>query len=274
MNVAPFRLVLAASLAVPCLCIYAAISSARDAPRARRTLNGMTGHRRDWHSMRCAARRGAAQRGGRTRRARRHMRCLSKRDSRGRRAAGRRRRQRARHPVDSRSPVHRTRAAANISTCTDADLIPNEEDVARVRTATLCLINRERVDDGEAPLALDAQLEQAAQGHSDEMVAAGYFEHVGPHGDRPVDRMRAAGYLNGSEVGYEVAEDIAWGTLWLATPRSIVAAWMASPGHRANILDPGFRSTGVGVSPHAPVSLADGQAGATYTQDFGAIFTR
>jgi len=202
------------------------------------------------------------------------MRCLSKRDSRGRRAAGRRRRQRARHPVDSRSPVHRTRAAANISTCTDADLIPNEEDVARVRTATLCLINRERVDDGEAPLALDAQLEQAAQGHSDEMVAAGYFEHVGPHGDRPVDRMRAAGYLNGSEVGYEVAEDIAWGTLWLATPRSIVAAWMASPGHRANILDPGFRSTGVGVSPHAPVSLADGQAGATYTQDFGAIFTR
>ena len=151
--------------------------------------------------------------------------------------------------------------------------MPNEEDVARVRTATLCLINRERVDDGEAPLALDAHLSQAAQGHSDEMAAAGYFKHVGPHGDGPMDRMRAAGYMNRSEPGYQVAEDIAWGTLGLATPRSIVASWMASPTHRVNILNPEFRSTGVGVSPHAPASFADGQAGATYTQDFGVILT-
>jgi uncharacterized protein YkwD len=48
---------------------------------------------------------------------------------------------------------------------------------------------------------------------------------------------------------------------------------MASPGHRANILNPEFRSTGVGVSPQAPAPLAGGQAGATYTQDFGVIFT-
>jgi uncharacterized protein YkwD len=152
--------------------------------------------------------------------------------------------------------------------------MPNEEDLARVRTATLCLINRERIDDGEAPLTLDAHMAQAAQDHSDEMAAAGYFEHVGPHGDGPVDRMRAAGYINGSVVGYEVAEDIAWGTLSLATPRSIVARWMASPTHRVNILDQAFRSTGVGVSPRAPVLLADGQAGATYTQDFGVILAR
>ena len=79
--------------------------------------------------------------------------------------------------------------------------------------------------------------------------------------------------MNGSKVGYEVAEDIAWGTLSLATPRSIVAGWMASPRHRVNILNPGFRSTGVGVSPHAPASFAEGQAGATYTQDFGVILT-
>ena len=55
------------------------------------------------------------------------------------------------------------------------------------------------------------------------------------------------------------------------TPRAIVAAWMASPGHRANILDARFRDTGIGVSPHPPASLADGQAGAIYTQDFGVI---
>ena len=62
-----------------------------------------------------------------------------------------------------------------------------------------------------------------------------------------------------------------WGTLWLATPQAIVNAWMASPGHRANILDAAYRETGVGVSPQPPASLAEGQAGAIYTQDFGTL---
>ena len=83
-------------------------------------------------------------------------------------------------------------------------------------------------------------------------------------------RMRDVGYVS-SRVGYEVGENIAWGTLSLATPRAIVAAWMASPAHRANILDPRYRETGIGVSPHPPASLARGQAGAIYTQDFGVI---
>ncbi len=56
-------------------------------------------------------------------------------------------------------------------------------------------------------------------------------------------------------IGYEVGENIAWGTLWLATPKAIVAGWMASPGHRANILDATFKDTGVGVSPHPVASL-------------------
>jgi uncharacterized protein YkwD len=46
---------------------------------------------------------------------------------------------------------------------------------------------------------------------------------------------------------------------------------MHSPGHRANILDPRYRDTGIGVSSHAPASLVHGQAGAIYTQDFGVI---
>jgi hypothetical protein len=51
----------------------------------------------------------------------------------------------------------------------------------------------------------------------------------------------------------------------------MVAAWMSSPGHRANILDPRFHDTAVGVSPHPPPALARGQAGAIYTQDFGGL---
>ena len=103
------------------------------------------------------------------------------------------------------------------------------------------------------------------------MALGDYFEHVGPRVRRRWRGMRAVGYISSSRVGYEVGENIAWGTLYLATPRAIVAAWMASPGHRANILDARYRETGIGVSPHPPASLAHGQPGAIYTQDFGVI---
>jgi uncharacterized protein YkwD len=115
------------------------------------------------------------------------------------------------------------------------------------------------------------RLEQAAQAHTESMAFGDYCEHVGPGGDTPLSRMRAAGYIYSSRIGYEVGENIGWGTLWNATPRAIVAAWMASPGHRANILDPRFRDTAVGVSPHPPISFAHHQAGGIYTQDFGVI---
>ena len=105
------------------------------------------------------------------------------------------------------------------------------------------------------------------------MAFGDYFEHLGPRGQTPLARMRAVGYVSSNRVGYEVGENIAWGTLGLATPRAIVASWMASPGHRANILDPHYRETGIGVSPHPLASRADGQAGAIYTQDFGVLIT-
>jgi uncharacterized protein YkwD len=123
-------------------------------------------------------------------------------------------------------------------------------------------------------LTADPRLASAAQSHSEDMVWGDYFEHVGRHGDTPGSRMRAAGYIYSSHVGYEVGENIGWGTLWLATPRAIVSAWMASPEHRANILDARYRDTAIGVSPHPLSSLARGQSGAVYTQDFGVILTR
>ena len=153
------------------------------------------------------------------------------------------------------------------SSCPGADLRPTEKDLGRVRAATVCLVNRERAGRGERPLALNGRLEQAAQAHTVGMALGGYFQHVGRRGDTPLGRMRGAGYIS-SQIGYEAAENIGWGALWLATPRAIVAAWMASPGHRANILDGRFRDTAVGVSPRPPSSLVRGQAGAIYTQDF------
>jgi len=149
--------------------------------------------------------------------------------------------------------------------------MPNARNVSLIRSATLCLVNRERIAHGERPLRANRRLRRAAQTHTESMAFGDYFEHVGPRGQTPLARIRGAGYISSSRAAYEVGENIAWGTLYLATPRAIVAAWMASPGHRANILDPSYRETGIGVSAHPPVSLAQGQPGAIYTQDFGAI---
>jgi uncharacterized protein YkwD len=173
--------------------------------------------------------------------------------------------QAARHHV--RTSAH----AASVGGCVGAGESPDGENLASIRAATLCLINRERAAHGERALVTNAHLEAAAQGHSNSMVADDYFEHVGPNGLTPLARVRAAGYLRNPRAGYAIGENIAYGTLWLATPQAIVSAWMNSPGHRANILNPRYRETGIGISAQAPASLSGGQSGATYTQDFGVI---
>jgi uncharacterized protein YkwD len=157
--------------------------------------------------------------------------------------------------------------------CPDAGLAPSDSNLDRIRAAVLCLVNRERASHGEGALQPNGQLEQAAQSHTESMASRGYFEHDGPSGDTPLGRVRAAGYISSARVGYEIAENIGWGSLWEGSPRAIVAAWMSSAGHRANILDPHFRDTAIGVSPHLPSAFAHGQSGGIYTQDFGVIIT-
>jgi uncharacterized protein YkwD len=164
-------------------------------------------------------------------------------------------------------------SVAAAAPCPNANLTPQAANIGQVRAAVLCLINQERERHGEGALQTNAKLTRAAEGHSQDMARADYFSHTSPNGETPLDRMRASGYISDPQAGYMVGENIAWGTLWLATPQAIVEAWMASPGHRANILDASYRETGVGVAPHPPASLAEGQAGAIYTQDFGAVIT-
>ena len=66
-----------------------------------------------------------------------------------------------------------------------------------------------------------------------------------------------------------IGENIAVGVLQLSTPAAIVAGWMRSPEHRANILNPDFRDSGIGIVAHALRRYSGGQRGATYTQQFG-----
>jgi uncharacterized protein YkwD len=151
--------------------------------------------------------------------------------------------------------------------CPNADLTPKAGNLESVRAATLCLVNGERARYGEPVLIEDTHLASAATGHSQDMVERHYFEHISPTGQTLLMRIRASGFIPNDNVGYTLGENIAWGTLWLGTPRAIVRAWMQSPGHRANILEGAYRYSGIGIDPE----VADGQPGGMYTQDFGAI---
>jgi len=168
--------------------------------------------------------------------------------------------------------AHAAAIAAVLATpCQNTEVTPEAGNLALVRAAVLCLINRKRAENGESPLQLNAQLEQAAEGHCQELIADDYFAHVSPTGETPVDRIRETGYIPNSNVGYVIGENLAWGTYQLSTPQAIVAAWIASPGHLANILESQYTETGIGVTPAVPASLGGGAPGATYAQEFGVI---
>ncbi len=240
------------SLLALCVCCCVAASTAPAATthgvRARTAASHASAPA---HERACAKRASFHSSGGSTHR-KRHARCTFK----------------------HKAHAHRKTPAAPVphdGACPNAALRPNSADLAAIRTATLCLVNRERLSHGEGALKADGQLQAAAQGHSEDMAAGDYFEHDGRGGSTPVSRMRRAGYIFSSRIGYAVGENIAWATLGLSTPQAIVAGWMSDVGHRANILEAKFRDTGIGVSPHPLSSLAHGQAGAIYTQDFGRI---
>jgi len=191
----------------------------------------------------------------------------------------------------AKTPAHRVPAASRVTAsattvaaaqaqtiadvlatpCQNTQLSPQASNLPLIRAAVLCLINTERAEHGKEPLQSNTNLEQAAESHGKEMLALDYFAHIAPSGLTPVERIRETGYIPSSEVGYVLGENLAWGTLSLATPEAIVNAWIASPEHLANILEGRYRETGIDVEPQAPESLAEGIEGALYTQEFGVI---
>ena len=153
------------------------------------------------------------------------------------------------------------------SSCADATMRPNSENLERVRAATLCLLNAERAERDLAPLRVNERLGSAAQAYSAKMVRERFFAHVCPQGSTLKSRIRSAKYLNRSVRDYALGENLGWGSGSLSTPKSIVRGWMRSHAHRDAILDGRFRDVGVGVAPGAPRKVR-GRA-ATYTTEFG-----
>lgn len=134
--------------------------------------------------------------------------------------------------------------ASAATSCPDADAAPATVGAERSLAAVTCLVNHERTVRGLAPVAASPQLAQAAQWHADDMAARNYFAHdalIGaPHGSSPGERATNAGYT-WSTVG----ENIARGQ---RTPRAVMAGWLGSEGHCANIMRPTFTDAGYGLS--------------------------
>ncbi|MFF1478381.1 CAP domain-containing protein [Streptomyces sp. NPDC058301] len=123
---------------------------------------------------------------------------------------------------------------------------PPRTDNAAVGTAAsyvqqvVDLANAERAKAGCSPLKADRRLNTSAQAHADDMAARNYYEHNSPEGRNAGDRMSAAGY-----GWHKWGENIHRGP---KSPADAMRDWMNSPGHRANLLDCGFKDIGVGVN--------------------------
>lgn len=102
----------------------------------------------------------------------------------------------------------------------------------------LALVNGHRRDAGLPPLAGDPKLARAALRRANALARAGRLDaHRG--------WLAALGRVGFPWRTREVGENIANGQ---DTAAEVVAAWMASPGHRANILHSRYRRVGVGVA--------------------------
>jgi len=162
-------------------------------------------------------------------------------------------------------PLAAVAAKPDVDGCAGSWLRPVAANQPQVRAATLCLINAQRRRHGRVPLGQNLLLQRAAELHSLVMAKRKYFEHRDPDGVQPDARIVHQGY-----PPILVGENLAWGELAQSTPANIVALWMKSPGHRANILDTGYRDIGIGLAFQAPEVQDEPRQAAIYTTTFGA----
>ncbi|MFJ6934346.1 CAP domain-containing protein [Streptomyces sp. NPDC101132] len=108
----------------------------------------------------------------------------------------------------------------------------------------VALVNKERAKAGCRAVKINAKLTKAARNHSKDMAAHRTMSHTGSDGSNPGDRITRTGYR-----WRTYGENVAYG---YSTPSKVMAAWMRSPGHKANILNCAFKEIGVGVAQPDP----------------------
>ena len=152
--------------------------------------------------------------------------------------------------------AHGAFRAAGVGDCTaGSDWGTPKQSLA---PTVLSLVNAHRASLGLSQLRTSGTLTNAALWKARHMAKYGYFSHddpAPPVARSAFQRIAACGY-----PGYSAGENIAAG---YRSPASVMQAWIASPGHRANIEAPSWTVIGIGVAQSA--------SGALYwVQDFGA----
>ena len=121
--------------------------------------------------------------------------------------------------------------------------VPAVAPVSNVQDSVVNSVNHHRGSAGRAPVAIDARLTAAAQSHSDDLARRQTMSHTGTGGTDGGQRISTAGY------GWSTwGENVAAGQ---PTAADVMSAWMASPGHRANILNGSVNHIGVAATTGA-----------------------
>lgn len=123
------------------------------------------------------------------------------------------------------------------------ELLPvtsNQKEQSLSVNGIVLYTNQQRAKAGLRTLSIDSELNKAAEDKLQDMFKNQYFQHVSPSGESVSDVARKAGY-----EFIVVGENLALGIF--AGDDQVVAAWMASPGHKRNILDVRYQDIGVAV---------------------------
>jgi len=102
------------------------------------------------------------------------------------------------------------------------------------------ITNVQRQKYGLAPLKENSRLDSSAEAKTEDLFLNQYFEHESPTGIDVSDLAQKAGY-----EFIILGENLAMGNF--KDDEALVQAWMASPGHRENILNSSFTEIGVSV---------------------------
>ncbi|HEX4964697.1 MAG TPA: CAP domain-containing protein [Thermoanaerobaculia bacterium] len=133
-------------------------------------------------------------------------------------------------------------------------------DRSRIADEMLSRVNEIRRREGVPPLAANPLLDRIAQEHAEDMLLRSYSGHRTPEGLGPSDRARAEGYRTG--IGENIVEQ-------RFSVEEALEAWLASPGHRRNLLDPDCRELGLGLAVGAGYDAAPGGYRVIWVQSFG-----
>lgn len=131
---------------------------------------------------------------------------------------------------------------------------PIRDRYARARSILLDRINADRAEHGVPPVALDSLASVVAQQHADAMARDGYLSHYETDGSAPYERFGEAGGRahvreNVFRWSRRASDPHDRGRAWSEFDVRRAQEWlMASPGHRATILDPSRTDVGIGIA--------------------------